>query len=161
MEQLFNSLPSWVATIVIVVPTMVGGGFFFLGLTDKKAKERSIERQAETDALQENIKRLYKEEAAAQDEKIKDLVEKNKQMGERLATLEGENKTFRSVLTGSDEQSKAYRLKVEATLTLVDKLAEIIVLNGKKTDSIMEEIKDVNHNIQMLAEAIKDNSSRE
>ncbi len=159
MENLLESLPSWVATIVIVVPTMIGGGFFFLGLTDKKAKERSVERQNESDTLQDKIKKLYQEEAAAQDEKIKDLVSMNKEMGERLATLEGENKTFRSLLTGTDDQSKNHRLKVEATLTLVDKLAEIIILNGKKTDALMEEVKDVNHNIEVLAEAIKSNSS--
>jgi len=43
---------------------------------------------------------------------------------------------------------------VEATLTLVDKLSEIITINGTKTDAIMAEVQSVNRNIETLAAAI-------
>lgn len=149
-----SHLPEWINTLFIVIPLVIAGGFVVIGLTDKKAKEKTKERQDEADAWQARIDKLTKEATAIQDTKIKEQSEQLKALGERLATIEGENRAFRSAINGTDDQSKAYKERVLASLALVDKLAEVIMENGKKTNAIMEIVEQTNKNIEVLAQAI-------
>lgn len=154
MFDFFNHIPEWIGTFIVVVPLIVAGGLVLLGIVNKQADARTKERQDEANALAERVRVLYKDESDAQNEKIKDQNEKLKELSERLATVEGENKTFRSLLTGNDDAAKNYRARVEASLTLVDKLAEVIMENGKKTEAIMVIVEQTNKNIEVLAKAI-------
>ncbi len=147
-----SHLPEWITTLVIVVPLLVAGGLAVLGITEKKANERTQDRQTEADALQEKIRALYLEESKAQDDKIKDQAIKIKGLEERLATVEGENRTFRSVISGTDDQSREYRKRVESTLALVDKLSVVILQNKEEME---EGFAVVNANIERLAKAIE------
>lgn len=146
MDQFFTHLPEWVISLGFVIT----GGFAIIGITDYKAKELLKGRKDEQEKLQESIRALYKEESEAQNEKIRDQSGKLKELSERLATVEGENKTFRSLLTGTDEKSIEYRQRVEATLKLVDQLAKVIALNGTKTEAILELSEKTNKNIEKL-----------
>ncbi len=155
MDNLFG-LPQWFTTFTVVLTSVVGAVVVVLNVLDKKLKER----EALSDNLQEKIKKLYQEESAAQDSKIQEQAVKIKDLGERLATVEGENKTMRSILQGTDANSTEYRKRVEATLILVDQLAKIIALNGTKTDAILKLSEKTNENIEKLIRAIGKNGSK-
>lgn len=146
MEQLLSTIPAWVTTLALVI----GGIFVVIGITDKKAKDR----KSEEETLQEKIKKLYQEESGIQDEKIKEQAEKLKALGERLIVVETENTLMKELLKGTDVTTVAYRARVEATLTLVDKLSEIITLNGKKTDAILVLAEKTNENIEKLIDVL-------
>jgi hypothetical protein len=134
MEQLLSSFPTWVGTIAF----MVVGFLAVLGIVDWKTRERAKETKVEQDTLQENIRKLYKEESAAQDEKIKSQALQIGELSDRLKTVESENSIMKSLLLSTDEKSVAYRARME-----------------KKTDDIMIQMQTVNQNIQTLAEAIQ------
>ncbi len=141
MDQILAHLPVW-AGILALVGTFTGltvaGGLAVIGITDKKARERKAEDEKSQESLQDRIKSLSQEAMAAQDEKIKVQSQELKDMGDRVIVLETENTMLKKILLGTDEKSVAYRSRVEATLLLVDQLAKIIELNGKKTDAILD-----------------------
>lgn len=155
--QFLTLIPQWLVTVGLVVT----GALAVLGIVSQQTSSKSKNQQEEADSLAQKVRNLYKEESDAQNEKIKVQAGQLTSLSERLASLEGENKTFRSILTGTDDQSKSYRARVEASLTLVDKLAEVIMENGKKTNAMMEEvtiimeaIKGINTNIEKLVIAM-------
>lgn len=160
MFEFLSHLPVVVSTFFIVIPAVVIGIFATIGITESKARERTKARQTESDELQEKIKKLYQEESRAQDEKIQEQDKQLKDLNERLVTIEAENKLMKRLLNGTDDKSLAYRAKVETTLKLVDELAQVIILNGKKTDKIMLGVQMVNKNIEKLARAIEKKPSK-
>lgn len=154
MTDFLSQIPDWISVIIVGVPLIVGGGMAIIGITDKKAKERTQERQAEADKLQENIRKLYLEESEAQNEKIKEQGVTIVKITERLTTVEAENGIMKGLLQGTDPKSSEYRSRVESTLALVDKLAEVILQNGKKSDKILTECLGINKNIERLTSVI-------
>lgn len=150
MNDFLVEMPQWLSLVVVAVPLIVAGIFVTVGLIDKKAKER----QTEADKLQENIRKLYQEESAAQNEKIKEQGVVILQITERLTAVEAENGIMKALLQGTDPKSVKYRERVETTLALVDKLAEVILQNGKKSDKILSECLAINKNVETLAKAI-------
>lgn len=133
---------------------MIVGGLAIIGITDKKARERSKERLEEQEELQEKIKKLYQEESQAQDEKIKEQAMKLKDLGDRLIAVEAENNMMKKIIGGTDPSSIEYRKRVEATLILVEKLAEVIMANGTKADKTLDAVLKVDKSVLTLAEAI-------
>lgn len=155
MLEFMAQIPEWLTFLVVGVPLVVAGGLVVIGITDKKTRERMAERQAEAEKLQESIRKLYQEESAAQNEKIHELTTNIAELTTRLNVVEGENRVMKAILQGTDPKQAEYRKRVEVTLTLVDKLADVILQNGKKSDKILEETLIINKNIETLAKAIK------
>ncbi len=150
LASLTQSLPGILVIVGSFIVCAMGGVFAMINITSRKIKAS----KQESDDLQTKIRALYKEESLAQDEKIKNQSGELTDLRSRMMSIEAENRMMKDILLGRDQTSLEYRKRVEATLTLVDKLSEIITINGTKTDAIMAEVQSVNRNIETLAAAI-------
>jgi len=151
MEQIPANLPSWLTILLINLSVVVVGVLAIAGIFDRRTKER----QKESQDLEDRVRALYKEEVTQQKTEISELRAEVANLKDRSIKMEAENQIMKELLQGRDGETIQFRERAEYTMELVNKLSEIAVKNGSKTDAVMEAVKATNKNVERLAVAIE------
>lgn len=151
MELIPENIPQWLSVLLLNLSVVVIGILAIAGIFDRRTKER----QRESQELEDRVRALYKEEVTQQKTEINELRIEVANLKDRSIKMEAENQLMKELLQGRDGDSVQFRERAEHTMELVDKLSEIAVKNGSKTDAVMEAVKSTNKNVERLAIAIE------
>lgn len=138
-------------TIIVLVTLYAAGLIAVWGLFDQKLKARNKEK----DELEDRVVALYRTETDALNKKLTTQGEQIQSMQTELARIGGENRLMRDLLTGQDKDTKAWRSRTEKSMDLIEKVTELVMENGKKSDAAIEGIKQVGKHVERLALAIE------
>lgn len=140
MELILNGWP----TIALIFGSIILGFVALYGLFDKQLKDRNKEK----DGLEDRIRSLYKEESAAQEEKITNLTQKVDELQKKLEKISIENRIMKDLIQGKDQMTQEFQKQgFEAIKQSATILAQV-QKNG-------EYMKSCNENIVRLATAIE------
>lgn len=145
--DLFTNVP----TIVLTVTLEIAGLIAIWGLFDAKLKARTKEK----DELEQRIATLYKTEIEALNTKLDNQAGDIAEMKLTVTRLSGENKLMRELLTGQDKDTKDWRNRTEQAMVLIQEVAKLSALNGKKSEKAIEGIEKVGQIVERLALSIE------
>lgn len=145
--DLFTNVP----TIVLTITLEIAGLVAIWGLFDAKLKSRTKEK----DELEERIAKLYKSEIEALNNKMDGQANDIAEMKLTVTRLSGENKLMRELLTGQDKDTQAWRGRTEQAMILVQEVAKLSAMNGKKSEKAIEGIEKVGQIVERLAQSIE------
>lgn len=147
METIIGNLPPW----LVLTGSAIIGILAIVGVFDWRQKANG----KEADKLEDRIKELYREQISEQDRKIETLQQDVVNLKQKTVKLETENVILKDLLQGRDTDSKEYRERAQKSMDLIEKLSEIAIINGKKSDAIMRVVEASSKNVERLAVAIE------
>lgn len=147
MFDIIGNLPA----IITIVTLEVAGLVAIYGIFDSKYKQREKEK----DQQEDRIIALYKVEVGQLNERINAQDTTLQTMRTELASMSGENKLMRDLLTGRDADTAKWRTRTEESMTLISEIGKLAVANGKKMDAALAGISQSSQNIERLAVSIE------
>lgn len=124
------------SAFLVLMTTVLTAFFGLYKVFDKKMKDRS----KEADELESRIKKLYREESDAQQSKISELEHTVSDLKEKVDKMSAENTLMKDLLQGRDTKTKEYQERGLKTMHVIEEMAKISTLNGKKLDAVMVSI---------------------